>query len=199
MSLENTGEKRKLLFVDDEPMVVKTLSILFRRGYEVFTANSGPAGLEIIERVVVSDQRMPGMTGTELLREVRDRSSRTTRILLTGYADLDAIQQSINEGEVYRFVTKPWNNDYMRRIVAEAADHSREVAVRAAPSAADAATAPVQSFSDDGKVSILVIEERHDIEKLVEEMFGNNVELLNAHSVSRWPACCTTPSCSTRR
>ena len=119
----------RLLFVDDEPMVLNTLKVLFRRGYQVFTAGSGAAALEIVAReaidVIVSDQRMPGMDGVELLREVKTRSPRTVRILLTGYSDNRAVKQSVNEGEVYRFLTKPWDNDHMRTTIAQAAGQAR--------------------------------------------------------------------------
>jgi len=91
----------------------------------VFTAENGAAALELVKRfsipVVVSDQRMPGMTGVELLRQVRAIAPHTVRLLLTGYTDLAAIVGSINEGEVFRFVRKPWDNDEIRTVLAEAA------------------------------------------------------------------------------
>lgn len=122
-------QKASLLFVDDEERVTKLLKMIFRSDYEVWTATSGRAALEIISRqaidVVVSDQRMPGMTGIELLAEIRKVSPATMRILLTGYSDLAAILGSVNEGEVFRFVNKPWDHDDIKRIVGEAADIAR--------------------------------------------------------------------------
>jgi DNA-binding NtrC family response regulator len=118
--------KAKLLFVDDEERVVNLLKMMFRASHEVFTATSGKEALEIIAandiQVIVSDQRMPGMLGTELLSTVRKRSPGTMRILLTGYSDLVSIVGSVNDGEIFRFVNKPWNNDEMKAIVGEAAE-----------------------------------------------------------------------------
>ena len=117
--------KARILFVDDEERVVNLLKMMFRSTHEVLTATSGKAALELIEahdiQVIVSDQRMPGMLGTELLSACRKVSPGTMRILLTGYSDLAAIVGSVNDGEIFRFVNKPWNNDEMKAIVGEAA------------------------------------------------------------------------------
>ncbi len=114
--------KYTILFVDDEPQVLISLSIVFQKDYNVLTAQSGIAALEIIRRtplvhVIISDQRMPGMPGVELLKSVKEISPTTMRILLTGYADLDAVIGSINVGDVFRFVNKPWKNDKLRETV----------------------------------------------------------------------------------
>ncbi|NTW48472.1 MAG: response regulator [Chlorobiales bacterium] len=114
--------KYTVLFVDDEPQVLISLSIVFQKEYNVLTAQSGIAALEIIRRtplvhVIISDQRMPGMPGVELLKSVKEISPTTMRILLTGYADLDAVIGSINVGDVFRFVNKPWKNDKLRETV----------------------------------------------------------------------------------
>lgn len=124
-------EKRaKVLFVDDEERIVRLLRVIFREKYEVFTALSGQEALEMMERqsvdVVVSDQRMPGMLGHELLSNVRKISPHTVRVLLTGYSDLVAIIGAINEGEVYRFLNKPWNQDELRTVVQECAELALE-------------------------------------------------------------------------
>jgi DNA-binding NtrC family response regulator len=117
--------KAKILFVDDEEKIVNLLKMMFRSTYEVFTATSGRDALKIIAaydiQVIVSDQRMPGMLGIELLSVVRERSPATMRILLTGYSDLAAIVGSVNDGEVFRFANKPWDNGEMKAMVAEAA------------------------------------------------------------------------------
>jgi DNA-binding NtrC family response regulator len=101
----------KLLFVDDEQRVLNSMRIMFKRDYELFLASQGSEALAIIRDndidVIVADHRMPRMTGVEVLSEVRSVSPRTVRILLTGYADLDAVEGSINDSEVFRFLTKP--------------------------------------------------------------------------------------------
>lgn len=115
----------RVLFVDDEERVLNALRALFRQEYQVFTAESGAQALEILKReaiqIVVSDQRMPEMTGVELLRQVKKEAPRAPRILLTGYSDLAALVGSVNEGEIFRYAKKPWDNDEMRETLAEAA------------------------------------------------------------------------------
>lgn len=117
--------KPTLLFVDDEERITKLLKAIFRADYDVHTANSAAEGLQLLQGlrvdVVVSDQRMPGMMGTEFLAEVRKRSPRTMRILLTGYSDLGSIVGSVNDGEVFRFINKPWDQDEIKAIIAQAA------------------------------------------------------------------------------
>ncbi len=103
--------KARILFVDDEKRVLNAMRGLFRREYELFLASSGADALNIASEndidVIVADQRMPEMTGIEVLSRMRKQSPRTVRILLTGYADPSAIEGSINEGEVFRFLSKP--------------------------------------------------------------------------------------------
>ncbi len=134
------GKRPRVLFVDDEERILNGLRALFRDQYHVFTAENGEAALEIIRRfkvhVVVSDQRMPGMTGVELLRKAKEIAPATVRILLTGYSDLAAMVGSINEGEVFRFVKKPWDNDELVRTLAEACAISAELATAKVPRAA---------------------------------------------------------------
>lgn len=115
----------QILFVDDEPMVLETISLVFR-GWHFKTAVGADAALKLISEekfaVVVSDQRMPGMTGTELLKQVKEQSPESIRIILTGYSDLDSIIEAINSGEVWRFINKPWENDKLRGTVKAAVD-----------------------------------------------------------------------------
>ncbi len=114
-------EKSNILFVDDEPMILSSLNMLFKSRYKVYLAENGFDALEIIKsvpiKVIVSDQRMPGMLGHELLRQVKDISPNTIRMLLTGYSDLDAIIGSVNAGEVFRFINKPWQGEFMLYVV----------------------------------------------------------------------------------
>lgn len=120
------SSKARVLFVDDEVSVVNLLKVMFRNDYDVLTATSGESALDLIQShrtdVIVSDQRMPNMLGTELLSKVKVLSPGTMRILLTGYSDLAAMVGSVNEGEVYRFINKPWKNDEIRAIIREAAE-----------------------------------------------------------------------------
>lgn len=119
-----------LLLVDDEPNILSSLRRLFRpQGYRIFIAESGAEGLEILAResidLVVSDMRMPEMDGATFLKEVRQRKPETTRILLTGYADVASTVAAINEGEIYRYVAKPWNDNEMVEVVRDALERGR--------------------------------------------------------------------------
>jgi serine/threonine-protein kinase len=115
-----------VLFVDDEERVLNALGYLFRDSYEIETATGGAAALERLKarrfHVLVSDQRMPEMPGVELLRQAKGAAPGAVRLLLTGYSDLAAIVGSVNEGEVFRFVSKPWQEDDLRSTIAEAVD-----------------------------------------------------------------------------
>ena len=115
-------EPYAFLFVDDEPGVLAALRRIFvDENYRIFTARSANEALEILEKekiqLVVSDHRMPGMTGAELLRKVKDLHPETIRIMLTGYADVQSIMGAVNEGAVYKFITKPWNDEELRLTV----------------------------------------------------------------------------------
>jgi len=105
----------KILCVDDEPNIVAALRRLFRSsGYQVLTATSGAEALTLLAQepvnLIISDMRMPGMDGAQLLERVRKEWPQTTRVLLTGYADIKSTVAAINSGEVYRYVTKPWDD-----------------------------------------------------------------------------------------
>ena len=120
--------QRTLLLVDDEDNVVSSLKRLLRRdGYHVVTANSGAQGLQRLAEhavdVIVSDQRMPGMTGVEFLRRAKALYPDTVRIVLSGYTELQSITDAINEGAIYKFLTKPWDDAHLVGHIAEAFNH----------------------------------------------------------------------------
>lgn len=116
----------KLLLVDDEPQILESLTQLFDYDYKVLTATSGEAALSLLNAhpdtaIIISDQRMGGMRGVDLLRHVKQLIPESMRILLTGYSDLELVLQSVNVGEVFRYVRKPWQSDTLKSIVALAA------------------------------------------------------------------------------
>jgi len=116
---------KTILLVDDEENIISALTRLLRRdGYNILRANSGQAGLELLAQhrvgVIISDQRMPGMTGTEFLTKVREIYPDTIRIVLSGYTELNSVTDAINRGAVYKFFTKPWEDDLLRANVEEA-------------------------------------------------------------------------------
>jgi response regulator RpfG family c-di-GMP phosphodiesterase len=122
---EMASRPARILFVDDEPNILSSLRRLFRPlGYEVLTAESGSAGLEIMKNgpvdVVISDMRMPEMHGARFLELVRASWPQTMRLLLTGYADIGSILDAINRGEIYRYITKPWDETDILLVVRHA-------------------------------------------------------------------------------
>lgn len=121
--------KGRVLCVDDEPNILRALSWLLRKDFQVVTAESASEGLDLIRTgdfdVVISDHRMPEMSGVEFLSQVKMIVPRAMRILLTGYSDMQAVIQSVNEAEVFRFVSKPWDVVELPMIVAQAAEIAR--------------------------------------------------------------------------
>lgn len=114
-----------VLCVDDERNILSALKRLLRKeNYRLLTGNSGKEGLEILAEnevhVVVSDQRMPEMNGTEFLKEVRKGYPNILRIILTGYTDVDTITEAINEGHIYKFFLKPWNDHNLKLEIRQA-------------------------------------------------------------------------------
>ena len=116
--------KPRIAFIDDEERILRTLKMHFRDTHDVFTTTNPDALLEYVKQhdvqVVVSDQRMPQRLGVDVLKDVKEVSPHTVRILLTGYADLNAVVNSINEGEIYRYVAKPWDDTEIVNTVRDA-------------------------------------------------------------------------------
>jgi two-component system NtrC family sensor kinase len=114
------GEDVKILFVDDERNVLKAIERLFiDDDYDLLTASSGDEGLSILEneypvQLVISDYKMPGMNGVDFLRQVCQRWPDTIRIVFSGHADTTAVIEAINEGQIYKFIQKPWNDDGLK-------------------------------------------------------------------------------------
>ncbi len=119
--------KQKLLVVDDEPDNLDLLYRTFHREFKVLRAENGPAALEILSKegdvaVIISDQRMPMMSGTEFLSLTATQYPDIIRIILTGYTDVEDLVEAINAGKVFKYVTKPWDDEELKRVVRQAAD-----------------------------------------------------------------------------
>src|SRR5699024_806867 len=108
-----SGMEHTILVVDDEADNVDALERLFRRKYNVLKATSGRQALELLAdqkvSLIVTDQRMPNMTGVEFLAESMKSHPETIRILLTGYTDIESVISAVNSGQIYRYLTKPWD------------------------------------------------------------------------------------------
>lgn len=123
-------QKPKIAFIDDEPRILRSLKMHFRQSHDVFTTTDATELMKYVSehdvQVVISDQRMPDKQGTEVLRDIKEASPNTIRILLTGYADLNAVIDSVNDGEIYRYITKPWQNDELKKIVNKATEIAQQ-------------------------------------------------------------------------
>jgi FixJ family two-component response regulator len=118
----------RILVVDDEEAILETMTFTFMDVYEVLTSTDARRALELLDQnapvaVVLTDQRMPNMTGVEFLSRVVEQHPETVRILLTGFADVEATVQAINDGKIYAYVNKPWEPDQLKQVVKRAVEH----------------------------------------------------------------------------
>lgn len=114
-------EKVNVLYVDDEIENLSAFKASFRRLYNVYIAESAEEAEKILEQneveVILTDQRMPKTTGIEFLQSIIPKYPEAIRILVTGYSDINAVKDAINKGEVYRYIEKPWDTDFMKMII----------------------------------------------------------------------------------
>lgn len=121
------SERPRILIVDDEEAILETMTFTFMDLYDVLTTADPTKAMSILEEnqpvsVVITDQRMPGMTGVELLKEVYEKFPETVRIILTGFADSEATIKAINDGHIYGYINKPWEPDELKAIVRRATE-----------------------------------------------------------------------------
>ena len=113
-----------VLYVDDEINNLNSFKAAFRRDFEIYTASSAKEGRKILDSheigVIITDQRMPGMTGIEFLESILPIYPDTIRILLTGFSDINAVMDAINRGQVYKYLVKPWQNDELKMYIENA-------------------------------------------------------------------------------
>jgi len=153
--LSSGASQRTLLLVDDEENILMALKRVLRRdGYRILTATSAKEGLDLLSEnrvdVIVSDQRMPGMTGVEFLRRVKEIHPEVVSIVLSGYTELQSVTDAINEGAIYKFLTKPWDDEHLRANIQETfrrkemADENRRLSLELQGANADLARANSQ-------------------------------------------------------
>ena len=113
-----------VLYIDDEINNLNSFKAAFRRDFEIYTASSAKEGRKILDNyeigVIITDQRMPGTLGTELLAQVVKEYPDQIRILLTGFSDIDAIKDAINRGQIYHYLQKPWNDEEVKKTIEDA-------------------------------------------------------------------------------
>ncbi|MCS6794728.1 MAG: response regulator [Raineya sp.] len=120
----DTNQRRyKILYVDDEESNLRIFKMAFKRYYDIFTAISGQEAIKILHQeaiqLIITDQKMPEMTGTEFLEKTLPEFPNIIRIILTGFSDIEAVVRAINKANVYRYVTKPWDREEMKKIIDE--------------------------------------------------------------------------------
>lgn len=110
--MDTQAPRHTLLFVDDEPDILQALQRAFRKRYRILLANSGSEAIALLNRqsvdLIISDQRMPGASGVDVLKHALKVQPEAVRILLTGYADVESLAQCVNEAQIYKYITKPW-------------------------------------------------------------------------------------------
>ncbi len=126
--------KHPILLVDDEPEILFSLRGLLRQEFDLHTAESGAEALDILHggpvHVIMTDQRMPRMTGVELLNRAKGDCPEAIRIIFTGYADIKAVIDAVNQGQIYRYLTKPWDPDELMAVLHQACAHYERLAER---------------------------------------------------------------------
>jgi response regulator RpfG family c-di-GMP phosphodiesterase len=128
-----SNTKINILYVDDEMNNLVSFKATFRIKYNVFTAISGEDAIKLLDendiQIIITDQRMPGMTGVEFLESILDKHPEPMRILLTGYADLNAVIDAVNKGKIFHYLSKPWNEEELDMTIQRAYDiYSRKQA-----------------------------------------------------------------------
>lgn len=116
--------KIKVLYIDDEQHNLAAFKSNFRKDFEVFTAESASVGFEILKSerisVLLSDQRMPKMTGVDFFEQVKEIYPNIVRILVTGYTDMEALVKAVNKAQIYKYINKPWDNEKLKEIINKA-------------------------------------------------------------------------------
>ena len=177
------GTRYRLLFVDDEARITRALKALFR-DHECYVTNDPREAAKLAREhdidVVICDQRMPQMLGADCLREIRQANPRTMRILLTGYSDLKAVLGSVNEGEVFRFVNKPWDNRELRELTLLAAQISRDT-----PAITDQPISELEHEAARRQVGVLVIEDDPAVQHRLREILAPHYQVRFASTADR--------------
>jgi DNA-binding NtrC family response regulator len=183
-------DKPKILLVDDEERILRSLSMLLRTQYQIFATSDGHEALRILKQekihVIISDQRMPIMTGTELLRQAREIAPDTIRILLTGYSDADAALDALNDGEIFRYINKPWGPKELRDTISQAASIAGKL--ETLPQTTLPQDVPLLGTSTEivmpRSLVCLVVDRDENTYTVVKELLGGSHEVLWSQDVN---------------
>ncbi len=168
----------RIVVVDDEEAILETMSFTFMDEYEVLTTTDAHEALRLVGEnqpvhVVITDQRMPGMTGVELLKAVYEQYPETMRIMLTGFADGDATLKAINEGHVYAYISKPWEPEELKQVVRRATEHSKLAAEnRRLVGDLEGAVSIMQAVMDRLEMGAIAIDRDHLVRAINQPALG---------------------------
>lgn len=191
--------KYSVLFVDDEVQILETIRNIFDKFYTIYTAENGQQALEILSKtkvqVIVSDQRMPGMSGTEFLKICKEKYPDTVRILVTGFSDLDLVIETINTGDIFRFISKPWKLEKLKETVDLAGqlfDQVQAIRSKAEPPVrshsghqVSNSPAPASHAGFQRKAHLLFVDESESQLSNYREVFGSDYFVHIANSAER--------------
>ena len=179
-----SDNKPTLLFVDDESRILRSLEMSFRRDFHVLSTTDGREALRMMQThavdVIISDQRMPLMSGVEVLRGAREINPAAMRILLTGYAELASIVGSINEGEIFRYVQKPWRLQDLRNTVDEAVAIAQSSRGETYSSPASSTLAPLVVLHSKKAMAQLIQKEKPELVVSYEDNLEAALSLLES-------------------
>ncbi|MCL5042223.1 MAG: response regulator [Gammaproteobacteria bacterium] len=173
----------RVMFVDDEERILRSLALQFRRQYQVLTESNPLRALQRLQQepvdIIISDQRMPQMNGSQLLAQVMERHPHTLRILLTGYSDLDAAVDALNSGGIFRYLTKPWDPQAMTETLRQAARLVEQQSALITPASSQASTQAHR------QPSLLLLDSDPDTVRHTIELCRNcGIQLHQAHTLS---------------
>ena len=190
-------KKPVVLTVDDERLVLSALRRLLKPYYQVLAADNADDALELLRNnhvdVIISDQRMPKVTGVELLAKAKKISPNSIRLLLTGYSDVESIESAINEGEIFRFINKPWKNQDVLNLLEQTTKIARENfqdhSVRQLPTKGDVEKVKAQS-------KCLILDKYNKLYPIVKQLVGKHITIQHVFDASEAVAYLTKNPCS---
>jgi serine/threonine-protein kinase len=179
--MPTVNRETNILFVDDEEYILRSLQRVFKSAYSVFTAANGVQAIDIVKnndiQVVICDQRMPGMLGVDVLKKINEISPGTMRILLTGYSDVKAIVKSVNEGEIFRYILKPWDNDSLKKTIDLAARIAHETAREYTFAALNNNHHSIKPDIDSDSPDILVVDNDEEVYQEIKKLYKANAQV----------------------
>ncbi len=195
--LKKIQKKPVVLAIDDERLVLSAMRRLLKPHYQVLTTENAEEALDLLRKihidVIISDQRMPNMTGVELLAKAKKISPFTIRLLLTGYSDAGAIEGAINDAEIFRFISKPWKNqevlELLKKTTQIAQKNYQRHSIRRLPTKKDIEQVKAQS-------RCLILDHKNNVYPIVKQLVGKHITINHVTEAIDAISFLTKNSCS---